>query len=155
MRAILLVDPAGDSLRGAHAPFAQNRGRISRYDPEVSVFFAHPPELDASDWADLRALTGPGGTASLRRRLSPIPDDWTLLRTFHLVVYSGAGLETRPDDEALTLGADDVDEMLALGETIAHLNWLRHDGTLQRRLDGAGVYRFSASIDQPTAEAHW
>ncbi|HNP57826.1 MAG TPA: GNAT family N-acetyltransferase [Gordonia sp. (in: high G+C Gram-positive bacteria)] len=114
MRAILLVDPAGDSLRGAHAPFAQNRGRISRYDPEVSVFFAHPPELDASDWADLRALTGPGGTASLRRRLSPIPDDWTLLRTFHLVVYSSAGLETRPDDEALILGPDDVDEMLAL-----------------------------------------
>lgn len=47
------------------------------------------------------------------------------------------------------------DEMLALGETIAHLSWLRHDGALQRRLDGAGVYRFSARIDQPTAKAPW
>ena len=90
-----LVDPTGESLRGAHAPFALRQGRISRYDPEVSVFFAHPSELDAADWDDLHTLAGPGGTASLRRRASPIPDGWTLLHTFALAVYSGAALETR------------------------------------------------------------
>lgn len=47
------------------------------------------------------------------------------------------------------------DEMLALGETIAHLSWLRHEGALQRRQGADGVYHFSARADQPTAEAHW
>lgn len=36
-----------------------------------------------------------------------------------------------------------VDDMLALGETIAHLSWLRHSGVLRRVLDEDGVYRFA------------
>lgn len=36
-----------------------------------------------------------------------------------------------------------VDDMLALGESIAHLSWLRYEGTLRRVLDGDGVYRFA------------
>ncbi|MDB5732947.1 MAG: beta-lactamase [Variovorax sp.] len=35
-----------------------------------------------------------------------------------------------------------VDDMLALGESIAHLSWLRYDGMLRRVLDEDGVYRF-------------
>ncbi len=35
-----------------------------------------------------------------------------------------------------------VDDMLALGETIAHLSWLRYDGVLRRVLDEDAVYRF-------------
>jgi glyoxylase-like metal-dependent hydrolase (beta-lactamase superfamily II) len=38
-----------------------------------------------------------------------------------------------------------VDDMLALGESIAHLSWMRHEGLLQRVLDDDGVYRFSLS----------
>ncbi len=35
-----------------------------------------------------------------------------------------------------------VDDMLALGESIAHLSWMRHEGELRRVLDKDGVYRF-------------
>lgn len=42
-----------------------------------------------------------------------------------------------------------VDDMLALGESIAHLSWLRYDGALRRSLDEDGVYRFA--LAEPAA----
>lgn len=36
-----------------------------------------------------------------------------------------------------------VDDMLAMGETIAHLSWLRYDGAVHRVLDEDGVHRFT------------
>jgi len=35
------------------------------------------------------------------------------------------------------------DDLLGLGETVAHLSWLRHAGKVRRVLDDDGVYRFS------------
>lgn len=35
-----------------------------------------------------------------------------------------------------------ADELMALGETIAHLSWLRHEGELRRVLDEDGRHRF-------------
>jgi glyoxylase-like metal-dependent hydrolase (beta-lactamase superfamily II) len=35
-----------------------------------------------------------------------------------------------------------MDEVLALGETLAHLNWLQVQGHVTRSLDGEGVYRY-------------
>ncbi len=110
----VLADPVGESLRGAHARFAQHRGRISRYDPEVSVFYAHPPRLLERDWADLHDLAGSGATVGLRGLDSPPPHRWQLLRTFDMVVYRGTALVTRPDPRALVLGPADVEDMLAL-----------------------------------------
>ncbi|WP_290705889.1 MULTISPECIES: GNAT family N-acetyltransferase [Gordonia] len=110
----VLRDPVSQSLRGPHARFARTRGRISRYDPAVSVFYAHPAELTGDDWADLRALAGPDSTVGLRGRRSPIPEHWTLLRTVRLLVFSGAELHTRPDDAAVVLGPNDTDDMLTL-----------------------------------------
>ncbi len=51
-----------------------------------------------------------------------------------------------------------VDDMLALGETIAHLSWLRYEGVLRRVLDEDGVYRFaladpSFALTLPLADA--
>jgi hypothetical protein len=34
----------------------------------------------------------------------------------------------------------------AMGESIAHLHLLWHDGRLRRRLDSDGIYRFSAQV---------
>ena len=45
-----------------------------------------------------------------------------------------------------------VDDMLALGETIAHLSWMRYEGLVHRNLDAEGVYRFELST-QPPAQA--
>ncbi len=47
------------------------------------------------------------------------------------------------------------DDLLALGETIAHLSWLRADGVLERRLDDAGAHRFSLTAAGGEAEIHW
>lgn len=38
-----------------------------------------------------------------------------------------------------------MDRILALGETVAHLSWLCHEGQLRRVLDADGVYRFSVT----------
>lgn len=42
-----------------------------------------------------------------------------------------------------------VDDMLALGETIAHLSWLRYAGVLRRVLDEDGMYRFRLADAAP------
>ena len=43
-----------------------------------------------------------------------------------------------------------VDDMLALGETLAHLAWWRVEGTIERRLDEQGVWRFRCAADKPS-----
>ena len=40
-----------------------------------------------------------------------------------------------------------VDDLLALGETIAHLSWLRHAGEVLRQLDADGVYQFELTVE--------
>ena len=42
-----------------------------------------------------------------------------------------------------------IDDMLALGETLAHLSWLRYAGEIRRELDEDGAYRFSLAKDMP------
>jgi hypothetical protein len=42
-----------------------------------------------------------------------------------------------------------VDDMLALGETIAHLSWMRYEGLVHRHLDPEGIYRFQLSTQIP------
>lgn len=42
-----------------------------------------------------------------------------------------------------------VDDMLALGETIAHLSWMRYEGLVHRTLDASGVNRFQLSQQKP------
>ncbi len=39
----------------------------------------------------------------------------------------------------------------AMGESIAHLHLLWHDGRLSRRLDDDGIYRFATRVDLPSA----
>jgi len=45
-----------------------------------------------------------------------------------------------------------VDDLMAIGETLAHLAWLRNQGQVQRVLDADGVYRFHLTIT-PSADA--
>jgi hypothetical protein len=39
--------------------------------------------------------------------------------------------------------------MLALGETIAHLSWMRYEGLVDRSLDVAGIHRYRLSPNNP------
>ena len=49
----------------------------------------------------------------------------------------------------------EFDEMLALGETVAHLAWLLDAGELQRRLGPDGVYRYAITPAPHRPETHW
>ncbi len=49
-----------------------------------------------------------------------------------------------------------MDDLLALGETVAHLNALLVDGSLQRRIGRGGVWRYTpAPLRDEPPEAHW
>jgi len=109
-----LDNPALASLTGPHAHFAERRGRVLRYPMEVSPWLALPDEPDATDWADLAALVGPGNEAPLAGYDGRTPEGWELV--FHLegVQLVGEDLDAAPDPEAVRLGPADVPDMLDL-----------------------------------------
>ncbi|MFG3281149.1 GNAT family N-acetyltransferase [Streptomyces sp. NPDC048111] len=111
-----LDNPAYTSLTGVHARFAEARGRVLRYETDVSPWLGLPPEPEAADWADIAALAGPGGEVSLAGVRSPLPRDWEITFDVDGVQMVGEAVEARPDDEAVRLGAVDVPEMLDLVE---------------------------------------
>ena len=112
----VLDDLFGSALRGRHRRFARSHGTAIAYLPDVSVFFAHPPELSDDAYADLAALAGPGGTVGLRGRTTPLPDGWPVIATYPLVLYTGEHVVPAADPELVRLTVDDVPEMTALVE---------------------------------------
>lgn len=110
----VLDNPALASLTGPHARFAEGRGRVLRYPPDVSPWLALPDAPDARDWADVAALAGPGAGVPLAGFTGQVPDDWEI--TFHLdgVQLVDDGLRAAPDPEAVRLTPADVPEMLDL-----------------------------------------
>lgn len=130
-----LADPIVNSLAGRQRRFAEARGRVARYQPDVSVFYGHPKVLADKDWADLTDLAH-GGTASIRDRTQPLPDGWHVRETFELVQYSGEALDTVTPDEApkvVELGTADIAEMTALVR-------LTHPGPFLPRTIELGTY---------------
>ncbi|MFW0790954.1 GNAT family N-acetyltransferase [Gordonia sp. CPCC 205333] len=111
-----LDDPITNALFGRQSGIAQTKGRIARFHPDISLFYAHPRDLTDQDWADLAALSS-GTTASIRDRRGPLPAGWQILETVDLVQYSGEHVDTEPFDGApkvVELTAADVAEMSAL-----------------------------------------
>jgi ribosomal protein S18 acetylase RimI-like enzyme len=107
------------ALHGPHATLAERHGDAARYQPDVTPFSALPDAPTPAAWDDLRTLVGPGaGTALFRGEIEAGPG-WTVL-------FAGTGLQmlapetlhiTRPPADTpplLTLGPDDVDDMLDL-----------------------------------------
>ncbi|ADG79586.1 GCN5-related N-acetyltransferase OS=Tsukamurella paurometabola (strain ATCC 8368 / DSM / CCUG 35730 / CIP 100753 / JCM 10117 / KCTC 9821 / NBRC 16120 /NCIMB 702349 / NCTC 13040) OX=521096 GN=Tpau_2990 PE=4 SV=1 [Tsukamurella paurometabola] len=112
----VLSDPVNASLDGPHRGFRRTSGRISRYDPDVSVFFGHPRDLTEADYADVARLADRRGIVLLRDRTTPLPAAWRVMETVGLVQYSGEHVLGEPDPAALRLTTDDVGEMTALVE---------------------------------------
>ncbi|MEU3371352.1 GNAT family N-acetyltransferase [Streptomyces sp. NPDC006711] len=111
-----LDNPAYASLTGPHARFAERRGRVVRYRTDVSPWLALPLRPDATDWADLAALAGPGAELELPGVRAPLPEGWQVTFDVAGVQLVGEAVDARPDEEAVRLGARDVPEMLALVE---------------------------------------
>jgi ribosomal protein S18 acetylase RimI-like enzyme len=109
-----LENPAYASLSGKHARFAQRRGRVLRYAPDVAPFLALPSEARGSDWLDALELLAPESPAATLNDGSPLPASLQVLDTFELVQMIGEQVQGSDDAEALTLSSADVPEMLEL-----------------------------------------
>ncbi|GAA3025534.1 GNAT family N-acetyltransferase [Streptomyces glomeratus] len=109
----ILDNPAWAALTGPHAHLAQRIGHAARYHEDVAPFHAVSDEDDPRAWADLAALVGPGGTASVRG-VTEAPEGWEIVRTGHGVQLVDTGVRAEPDREAVRLGPDDVPEILDL-----------------------------------------
>ncbi|WP_030339716.1 GNAT family N-acetyltransferase [Streptomyces sp. NRRL S-1022] len=110
----VLDNPALASLTGPHARFAERRGRVLRYQVDVSPWLALPEEPDARDWADVAALAGPGAEVALPGFGGEIPEGWEITFRVDGVQFVDDGLAAAPDAEAVRLGPADVPEMLDL-----------------------------------------
>ena len=110
----LLDNPVLHSLTGPHRGFARVAGRAVRYQEDVSVFFGLPDEPDATDWAGAARLAGAGQTALfLGLRVTP-PPGWDVVDVREGVQLVAAGVDAKPDEEAVPLGPADVPDMLRL-----------------------------------------
>jgi GNAT superfamily N-acetyltransferase len=110
----LLDNPAYAALCGAHAQFAQVRGRTRRYSPVVAPFLALPSPPSAQDWRDAAALVEPGTYVAVGHSGAELPDGWQAVRQFDLVQMIGERVTGGECPEAIPLGATDVPEMLEL-----------------------------------------
>ncbi|MFE3517966.1 GNAT family N-acetyltransferase [Streptomyces sp. NPDC059166] len=109
-----LDNPVRSALTGPHARFAERRGRVLRYRPDVTPWLALPDEPDARDWAEAAALAGPGGTVTVTAFREPPPADWEIVFHAEGVQMVDESVDAAPDPEALRLGPGDVPEMLDL-----------------------------------------
>jgi len=137
-----LDNPLWAALTGPQAHLAERRGWAARFPVDVSPFaaiaggapVAETSESgvrsidsserrfrsggkdagDATAWADLAALVGPGGVAVVPGAPAQAPPGWEPVGAIPGVQMDGSGLDAAPEPEAVVLGAADVPEMLEL-----------------------------------------
>jgi ribosomal protein S18 acetylase RimI-like enzyme len=109
-----LDNPVYAALCGAHARFAQVRGRARRYQADVAPFMALPSWPSAQDWRDAAGLVAPGTYAAVRAGGAELPDAWQAVDTFDLVQMTGERAAGVDCPDAVGLAAGDVPEMLEL-----------------------------------------
>jgi ribosomal protein S18 acetylase RimI-like enzyme len=109
-----LDDAVRASLTGPHARFAERRGNVLRYQPDVSPFLAFPAEPAEADWAAAAELAGPGGLVPLPGIGVMPPDGWEVVRRLAGVQMVAVDLVPEPAPDAVVLGLADVPQMLDL-----------------------------------------
>jgi ribosomal protein S18 acetylase RimI-like enzyme len=104
------------SLGGPHHHFAEGDKRARRYPPDVGPFSAVPDDPLPEHFAALQELVGPGGVATLFRGDVTVPDDWEVLGTINAVqmIWPSRRPMEGVDPRIITLGDEDVDEMMSL-----------------------------------------
>ena len=110
----MLDNPAYASLGGAHARFAQGRGRARRYQEDVAPFLALPSPPSAQDWQDAASLVAPGAYVAGRYNGAELPDGWRAVQAFDLVQMIEEQVTGVDCAEAIPLAGADVPEMLEL-----------------------------------------
>jgi len=113
-----LDNPVWHALGGPHAHFAEHVDGARRYDPEVAPFSGIPDDPTDDDWEALRRLLGADGAAVLMRTSVATPPAWDerlRIETFQMLGPE-APVGHVPSRPLVTLGEDDVPEMLDLVE---------------------------------------
>ena len=111
----VLDNAAWHSLVGRHADLSEGNELARRFLPDVSIFagvrsWEHPDVWDA-----VLDLVGPGALFPFSGPEATLPAGWEVAsRGEGVQLVESDRLETRPDDEAVVLGARDVPEMLDL-----------------------------------------
>jgi ribosomal protein S18 acetylase RimI-like enzyme len=104
------------ALGGPQARFAESdpSGRARRFPGDLA-FFCAVESPDEAGWEALAALAGPEGAVVLfRDEVPPAPRGWTELFRGYGWQLVARDLPPPPPVEVVTLGPDDVGEMLAL-----------------------------------------
>jgi GNAT superfamily N-acetyltransferase len=130
----VLDNPVWHALTGPQVTVAEGVGGLAvRYDPDVAPFAALPDEPGPDSWDALRELVGgAGGIAVLFRETVPAPG-WEV--AFHVpsVQMVATSVESMPCEEAVELGAGDLDDVLDLVERT-------NPGPFARRTIELGTY---------------
>lgn len=109
-----LENPAYAALCGAHARFAQVRGRVRRYPVDVAPFLALPSSPSPQDWRDAADLVAPGAYVAVGYSGAELPAGWQAVRAFDLTQMLAERVTGTDCSDAIALGAGDVPEMLEL-----------------------------------------
>jgi ribosomal protein S18 acetylase RimI-like enzyme len=109
----VLDNPAWAALTSTHGHLAQIKGQAARYPAEVALFGAFADGATEAAWDDLAALVAPGESVALIGTSLAAPPGWDV-RTIAGVQLVDTSMRAEPLPEAVTLGPDDVPEMLDL-----------------------------------------
>src|SRR3954447_17168506 len=102
----VLDNPAWHSLTGPHSSFAIGDDLARRYPEDVAPFVAVRSWEDPRVWDALIELVGPGAEIGVNGVDIALPPGWEELgRGAGVQLVETDALSTRPDDEAIVLGA--------------------------------------------------
>ncbi|WP_156761620.1 GNAT family N-acetyltransferase [Microbacterium karelineae] len=111
----VLDAPAWSSLTGAHARFAVGNDLVRRYQDDVSPFAGVASWADPDVWDAVIDEYGSASELMISHADPALPAGWDEVWRGHgLQLVETDRLDTAPCDEAVELGADDVEEMLAI-----------------------------------------
>ncbi|MET0930305.1 MAG: GNAT family N-acetyltransferase [Aeromicrobium sp.] len=103
------------SLAGPHAHLSEGGDLVRRYRASVSPFLAVRDIRAEGTWDAVAELVGPGQDVPLTSLDVDLPPGWTVGMSLQGVqMIATDALVDRPDAEAVRLGIEDVDDMLAL-----------------------------------------
>jgi predicted GNAT family acetyltransferase len=120
-----VVNPFWRSLRGPLAPLALGDDQAVRFRPDINVFAAVPDDATEVSWKALAQLVRPGERVVLAGEGLRVPSTWRAEQVIPGVQYAAPEGVGRLAEDAVELGEDDADEMLALASATAPGPYLR------------------------------
>ena len=111
----VLDSPAWSALNGAHARFADGNDYVKRYQDDVSPFVGVVSWTEPAVWDALIDMFGRGSAVMLSHFDGSLPEGWNEnSRGQGLQLVASPRVTGERLDEAIELGADDAEEMLAI-----------------------------------------